>query len=249
MFTILFRNKICLNQIEFHGITDNIAAWIAEWLKDRKQRVVLNGARSELEDVLSGVPQGSVLGPTLFLLFVNDIDTVIASHIQKFADDCKVYRTVHTNAEIAILQEDIKNLCQWSKDWQMVFNVKKCKSLHIGYNNPNHDYIMDKEVLQSVSEESDLGVIILSDLKPSKQCVRAVKKANMTLGMIKRHIVSRDKDTIIKSRKENSQKLTQLSSRSHPRHLVGKRIAQKDTIIDITSDSQVNSNFPYRWSV
>ena len=77
---------------------------------------------------------------------MNDIDTVIASHIQNVAD-CKVYRTVHTNAEIAILQEDIKNLCQWSKDWQMVFNVKKCKSLHIGYNNPNHDYIMDKEVL------------------------------------------------------------------------------------------------------
>lgn len=187
-----------IHKIKCHGITDNIAAWIAEWLKDRKQRVVLNGARSDLEDVLSGVPQGSVLGPTLFLLFVNDIDTVIASHIQKFADDCKVYRTVHTNAEIAILQEDIKNLCQWSKDWQMVFNVKKCKSLHIGYNNPNHDYIMDKEVLQSVSEESDLGVIISSDLKPSKQCVSAVKKANMTLGMIKRHIVSRDKDTIIR---------------------------------------------------
>ena len=61
----------------------------------------------------------------------------------------------------------------------MVFNVEKCKSLHIGYNNPNHDYIMDKEVLQSqtVSEESDLGVIISSDLKPSKQCVSAVKKA------------------------------------------------------------------------
>ena len=187
-----------IHKIKCHGITDNIAAWIAEWLKDRKQRVVLNGARSDLEDVLSGVPQGSVLGPTLFLLFVNDIDTVIASHIQKFANDCKVYRTIHTNAEIAILQEDIKNLCQWSKDWQMVFNVKKCKSLHIGYNNPNHDYIMDKEVLQSVSEESDLGVIISSDLKPSKQCVSAVKKANMTLGMIKRHIVSRDKDTIIR---------------------------------------------------
>ena len=80
----------------------------------------------------------------------------------------------------------------------MVFNVKKCKSLHIGYNNPNQDYITDKEVLQSVSEECDLGVIISSDLKPSKQCVSAVKQANMTLGMIKRHIVSRDKDTIIR---------------------------------------------------
>ena len=97
-----------IHKIKCHGITDNIAAWIAEWLKDRKQRVGLNGARSDLEDVLSGVPQDSVLGPMLFLLFVNDIDTVIASHIQQFADDCKVYQTVHTNAKIAILQEDIK---------------------------------------------------------------------------------------------------------------------------------------------
>ena len=69
-------------------------------------------------------PQGSVLGPTLFLIFVNDVDTLISSHIQKFADDCKVYLSVPSEIEIATLQQDISNLCQWSKDWQMVFNVR-----------------------------------------------------------------------------------------------------------------------------
>ena len=75
----------------------------------------------------------------------------------------------------------------------MLFNVKKCKVLHIGHNNAYCDYSMNGEVLQSVTEETDLGIIVSNDLKPSKQCVSAVKKANMTLGMIKCHIVSRDK--------------------------------------------------------
>ena len=105
--------------------------------------VVLNGKQSTLQDVLSGVPQGSALGPTLFLIFVNDIDNVISSNIQKFADDCKVYRTVLTDQDIQMLQHDIDNLCQWSKDWQMVFNVKKCKTLHIGYNNVHHEYTVN----------------------------------------------------------------------------------------------------------
>ena len=187
-----------LHKIESHGISGNVAAWIGEWLHDRKQTVVLNGENSRLQDVLSGVPQGSVLGPTLFLIFVNDIDTVISSHIQKFADDCKVYRSVPTAQDVDILQQDINNLCQWSKDWQMVFNVKKCKVLHMGHNNAFHNYRMNGEELQSVPEETDLGIIVSNDLKPSKQCVSAVKKANMTLGMIKRHIVSRDKKTIIR---------------------------------------------------
>ena len=175
----------------WNNLPENIvtAGWIEEWLLGRKQRVVLNGVTSRQQDVLSGVPQGSVLGPTLFLIFVNDIDNTIASHIQKFADDCKVYRSVSSTTDIELLQQDIKNLCKWSKDWQVVFSVKKCKSLHIGNNNIHHEYTMESELLQQVTEETDLGVIISQDLKPSKQCVNAVKKANMTLGMMKRHIV------------------------------------------------------------
>ena len=80
----------------------------------------------------------------------------------------------------------------------MLFNVKKCKVLHIGHNNAYCDYSMNGEILQSVTEETDSGIIVSNDLKPSKQCVSAVKKANMTLGMIKRHIVSRDKNTIVR---------------------------------------------------
>ena len=80
----------------------------------------------------------------------------------------------------------------------MHLNVKKCNVLHIGYNNAYCGYTMDGESLQSVTEETDLIIIVSNDLKPSKQCVSAVKKANMTLGMIKRHIISRDKNTIVR---------------------------------------------------
>ena len=142
-------------------------------------------------------PKALSLDRYFFLIFVNDIDTVVSSHIQKFADDCKVYRSVPTAEDIFILQEDINNLCQWSKDWQMLFNEKKCKVLQIGHNNAYCDYSMNGEILQSVTEETDLDIIVSNGLKPSKQCVSAVKKANMTLGMIKRHIGSRDKNTIV----------------------------------------------------
>ena len=79
-------------------------------------------------NALSGVPQGSVLGPVLFLLFINDIDTVVRSGIKKFADELKVYRSVHSQIDINILQNDITNLCAWCRDWHMLFNSKKCKS-------------------------------------------------------------------------------------------------------------------------
>ena len=80
-----------------------------------------------------------------FFIFVIDIVTVISSHIQKFADDCKVCRSVSTAEDFDILQQDINNLCQWSKEWQMLFNVKKCKVLHIGHTNAYCDYSMNDE--------------------------------------------------------------------------------------------------------
>ena len=89
-----------------------MAAWIREWLNNRKQKVVLNGEQSKLQDVLSGIPQGSVLILTLFLIFVNEIDTIISSRIRKFADDCKVYLSVSSEVEIATLQQDSSNLYQ-----------------------------------------------------------------------------------------------------------------------------------------
>ena len=191
--SILFNVSLKLKQVPTDLKHANVTPIFKKY--NRKQKVELNGEYSKLQDVLSGVPQASVLGPTFFHILVNDIDTVISSHIQKFADDCKVYRSVPTAEDLETIQQDINNLCQWSKDWQMVLNVKTL--LHIRHNNAQHDYTMNGEQ-QPVSEETVLGVIVSNYLKPFKQCISALKKANMIFGMIKRHTVSRDTNTIVR---------------------------------------------------
>ena len=126
------------------GIRGNLLAWIADWLVDRKQRVVLNGRASEWGDVISGVPQGSVLGPTLFFIFINDIDIAVGltgAMLKKFADDTKCYMVVETEEDRAKFQTMLSNLMRWSERWQMLFNMDKCHVLHAGRNNQQFNYV------------------------------------------------------------------------------------------------------------
>jgi len=115
-------------KLSAHGFAGDVIRWIKNWLTDRKQRVVLNGQCSGLSDVLNGVP------PLLFVISVNDIDDGIAGKILKFADDTKIFYKVGSANDIDSLRNDLNNLVSWSKEWQMLFNVEKCKVMHIGYN-------------------------------------------------------------------------------------------------------------------
>ncbi|MCQ7056700.1 reverse transcriptase domain-containing protein, partial [Clostridioides difficile] len=186
-----------IRKLKAYGIDGNVVAWIEDWLKNRTQRVVLNGEASELVEVASGVPQGSVLGPLLFLIYVNDIDTGLNSAIAKFADDTKLGGSAVSEEECSTLQRDLNNIFIWSKTWGMNFNVEKCKVIHIGHNNINFPYTIDNRPLKVVSEEKDLGVIVSSDLKFHKQCVEQCKKANRILGFIFRHFEYKSKDIIL----------------------------------------------------
>ena len=128
--------------------------------------VVLNACFSEWRAVVSGVPEGSVLGPLLFIIYINDIDDYVAGRILKFADDTKIYHTVYSEEDVSIaLQFDLCNLVEWSKEWQVLFNVDKCRVIHMVYNNKLAEYHMNDVKLEFVSEEKDLGVIISEDLK------------------------------------------------------------------------------------
>jgi len=100
---------------------------IGNWLSNRKQRVCIKGRWSSWISVWSGVPQGSVLGPLLFLIFINDLDEDISSNILKFADDTKIFREVRNCTECSHLQDDLDKLVSWAQKWQMEFNVDKCK--------------------------------------------------------------------------------------------------------------------------
>jgi ribonucleases P/MRP protein subunit RPP40 len=118
-------------------------SWIQEWLKGRKQRVVINGRASQWTEVDSGVPHGSILGPLLFIIFINGIDEGIVSDILKFADDTKIFRKAGTVDNINKLREDLQVLCNWSDMWQMKFNTEKCKVMHIGAKNLEEEYFME----------------------------------------------------------------------------------------------------------
>ena len=175
-----------LSKIRAHGIGNVLVDWIEDWLSGRKQRVVINGCKSGWNDVTSGVPQGSILGPLLFIIFINDIDCKIISALSKFADDTKVYRTVGKVERAFTLQEDLHSLYKWSTDWQLLFNKGKCKCLHVGNNNPQYDYFIGDERIESTLLEKDLGVQISKSLKPEEHIAFIVKKANNLLGCIRR---------------------------------------------------------------
>ena len=145
-----------MRKCEGLGIQGDILRWVQQWLTDRKQRVVLNGKCSKWGDVLSGVPQGSVLGPTLFLIFINDIDIaseVTGAFIKKFADDTKCYQVVKTQEDRERFQAMLDNLAKWSSDWQMLFNVDKCYVLHIGKKNPEFQYSWGAGQLEVTEED------------------------------------------------------------------------------------------------
>ena len=159
-----------LLKLKAHGIGDGVIDWIEQWLTDRRQRVVVDGEISNWKSVLCGVPQVSVLGPLLFLIYINDVDENITSNVLKFADDTKLFRKVNTDGDKQHLQNDLDRLVKWSEKWQILFNFVKCKCLHTGHGNLDVNYKMGDTVLGTTVKEKDLGVTISADMKISEQC-------------------------------------------------------------------------------
>ena len=180
-------------KLESYGISGYLMKWIREWLSDRKQRVVLNGYKSEWKTVTSGVPQGSVLGPLLFIVYINDIDIGINGKISKFADDTKL-ANIASLSGCQKMQNDLDKLVAWADKWQMEFNYSKCKVMHVGHKNIEFSYSMDGQWINDVDEEKDLGVIISKDLKASRQCLAARNKAMKMLRLINRNVSYKSKE-------------------------------------------------------
>ena len=152
---------------------------------------------SSWKSVLSGVPQGSVLGPILFLVYINDLEEGVTGKILKFADDTKLFRKVKKIGNKQNLQDDMDTLVKWSKKWQMLFNFGKCKCLHTGPGNTGMNYEMGGTILSITVKEKDLGVTMNANMKVSEQCRIAASKGNQILGMIRRNITYKEKSLII----------------------------------------------------
>ena len=157
-----------LHKLDYYGIRGFTHKWINSWLSGRSQQVVLDGQASDPVAVLSGVPQGSVLGPILFLIFINDLLDNIKSSVRLFVDDCVLYRSIHSLQDCLILQEDLDSLGLWEADWQMKFNVAKCHSMrvtrHYSHKQIIHDYTLHQQTLENVQSAKYLGITITENM-------------------------------------------------------------------------------------
>ena len=190
-------HKRLIDKLRAHGVDGKVLFWIEEWLNGRKQRVMLNGIASSWSEVTSGVPQGSILGPTLFLVFINDLEDDMKTNVLKFADDTKIYGEASSTDGRDKLQHDLDTAGKWSESWQMTFNVDKCKTLHTGSKNVHHTYSLNQRQLNETETEKDLGVLMHKSMSFSEQCHEAAKKANRVAGQVMKTMTNKSKEVIV----------------------------------------------------
>ena len=186
-----------LLKLAHYGIRGNQLKWVDSFLTNRTQRVVVNGQASEYAKVRSGVPQGTVLGPLLFLTYINDLPSYVNSTVRLFADDCVVYRKIAIPQDCQALQTDLTNLCTWEDKWQMEFNPAKCFSVHFTRSRKPQKtiYSLRGTNLQVTDVTTYLGVDLSKDLSWNHHTTRIAKKANRTLGFIKRNFHTAPRET------------------------------------------------------
>ena len=178
-----------IGKLESYGIKGKMLNWIRSFLNDRSQVVRVNNDESSVAPVLSGIPQGSVLGPILFIVYINDLLDSLNSDGLLFADDAKIFTHITSKEDALKLQADIDLLEDWSKQWLLKFNPDKCHVLTLGkFENTRHTerYRIYGNELEHVFEEKDLGVTIDSELTFDDHICLKVKKANMMVGLIRR---------------------------------------------------------------
>ena len=188
-----------LYKLKKYGFKGPVLKWIRSFLTERFQFVQLNSCRSTKANVKSGVPQGSVLGPVLFLIFINDIiDAVKHSCVKIFADDTKLYFCVDSMEAYNQLLSDLTSLFEWADSNQLKMALQKCIVLHLGASNPKRNYQINGVTLENCGLVKDLGVYVNSDLKPSNHCSKIVSKASSRSALVFKAFLCRHRDFLLR---------------------------------------------------
>ena len=180
-----------LTKLENYGVTGPLLNIIKDFLTGRSMRTVVRGSFSSPCDVLSGVPQGSVLGPLLFVLFINDLPAGLNNITLLFADDLKL---LGNSNDINSIKQDLASLEHWESIWLLKFNPSKCKVMHVNLDNDTKEsFKLDGTILESVNAETDLGVYTTNNFKWRENIYSCIKDANQMISWITRNIVDKDK--------------------------------------------------------
>ena len=184
-----------LLKADYYGIRNKTNTWLQSFLTGRSQRAVIHGSASSWSPVISGVPQGTVLGPILFLMFIYDLPTNTTSGIKLFADDCVLYRPINSVSDHFALQRDLDQLEKWAYTWQMKFATTKCFVMSVPLkNSPSQfSYSLCNAQLDGACHQKYLGVYITCALSWQLQCDEAKKKAMRVLKILQRNLSSRDR--------------------------------------------------------
>ena len=178
-----------LGRLQQYGISGKLHDWFRSYLQGRKQQVTVLGATSQELPVTSGVPQGSLLGPVLFLLFVGDLpNTVKTSRVACYADDTKIFKSIDSITDCNALQSDLNDLVSWSESSGLIFNRSRCKCQCITRKKSPVPsiYNINETPLESCDTEKDLAVWLSSNLTLDKQVTEQCAKANKLLGLVRR---------------------------------------------------------------
>ena len=194
-------HKRLIRKLRSYGITEDIIGWIQSFTTGRIQQVVVGNECSSWTPVTSGIPQGSVLGPLLFVIYINDLPNSVCSEAFLFADDTKIFRIIESENDRQELQKDLEKMMDWSAKWLLTFHPDKCKHMHITRNVneiAERTYSLSPhQKLEVIREEKDIGVYIDHNLSFDKHISAICNKANSMFAVLRRSFQFIDKETFV----------------------------------------------------